>query len=52
MREKKNFGHKATVTMYIYTIIVAILQINNIIDALMWVIFLAKMCKNEHFFYF
>ena len=38
--------------MYIYTVIIAILDMHSNINRLMWGKYCTKMCKIVHFFYF
>ena len=53
-REKKSqiLNVRATITVHICTVIVALVHLCTILHPLMWVFFFIKMCKMNYFFYF
>ena len=51
-KKYKIINRRATVTVHICTVTVAIVHKCTILHPLMWVFFWAKMCKMSAFFYF
>ena len=52
LHKKKVLLYKAIVTVYIYMVTVANVDICKGLQALKWVFFWGKMCKSSIFFYF